>query len=297
MSYETKVSTPLQSCTQPTVESISTAPAALLYLGRAVMLIHDIGAKIVQIFNEVIGQLYRYLEALYESLQNAFYDASFNLRDMLQKGKEHKPSLESLSKASEVLKQYRQQDIAKDGNCLFKAVSYSLYGTEERHAQLRKECCEKIAIEEFAADYLLSTPHSDEGLKDYYEGWCVRTAEEQNPALKDMRRDMGIRAAIVEQGKESIRAALTAKLTKEPSAVDIYKAFMSQDKSHGGEIELTVLVEMLQRPILVFKGRDAHLVPTAEASTFGREYKGKSPIILYNMPGHYDAYVPAPLLH
>ncbi|MBS0655623.1 MAG: hypothetical protein JSR46_07595 [Verrucomicrobia bacterium] len=208
----------------------------------------------------------------------------------LEKVQEELPPLEQLQKGSVILEHFTHKDIAKDGNCLFAAIAYSLDGTEDTHAAVRKRCCDMLQIEEFGAEHLLNTPHSEEGLKDYYEGWCVRKAEDEL-GLKEMPRDMEVRAVLVEQGKEIILSELSTKLQREPTPVDIYREFMSQDKSHGGEVELETIAKDIQRPIIVFRGQGERITAQSQASVFGAEYEGKTPIVLYNMPGHYDAYI------
>ena len=96
----------------------------------------------------------------------------------------------------------------------------------------------------------------------------------------------------MKRGKEVIEKDLERKLGKLPTDMDLYREFMRQDKSHGGDAEIAVFAKLLQRPILVFRGPKAEIEAHLIAFVYGKEYEGKEPIVIHNMPGHYNAYVP-----
>lgn len=199
---------------------------------------------------------------------------------------ERLPKLDQLQQGGEVLKHFKWHEIAKDGNCLFGSISYILNKSESLQNELRQRCCDHLMFDEAFATFLLGAPTSQEGVKDYFEGWCVREGEASNPELKAKPRSEAMR-----RGKEVIEKDLERKLGRLPTDMDLYREFMRQDKSHGGDAEIAVLTKLLQRPILVFRGPkeeiEAHLI----ASVYGKEHESKEPIIIHNMPGHYNAYV------
>lgn len=208
------------------------------------------------------------------------------------------PPLNALAKGNAVLEHFNLQKTSKDGNCLFGSISYSLYGTENKQDELRQRACDVIQIDEEFATYLLNTPHSEEGVKDYFDSWCLRTAEDLDKSSENIiqkatpAKRAEVREQVIKKGKELILKLLEEKLGHKPNDLDLYREFMRQDKSHGGTLELTALAKIIKRPILVFRGPKEELQPSEQASIFGKEYEGNIPIVLHNMPGHYDAYIP-----
>jgi hypothetical protein len=200
------------------------------------------------------------------------------------------PELEQLLIGLHMLKHFEHISIQNDGNCLFGAISQGVYGSETNRDQLRQLCCDELIIDDCFAEIFLETSVSEQGIKDYFEGWCLRTAEAADE--KWIGKD---RSSVVAEGRQIINDRLKNQLNRDPTSGDFYREFMRQDTSHGGETEIITLSKALKRPILVFKTTKAgqkYVDANQKASLFGEEFKGATPLVIHNIPGHFNAYVP-----
>lgn len=92
------------------------------------------------------------------------------------------------------------RDVADDGNCFFRAVSDQLYGSEERHTELRHRACEYLIRHKHRYQYFVNDEQSfDEYVADMRNDgvWA------DNLELQAISMDCGVNIRVHQSGKPS----------------------------------------------------------------------------------------------
>ena len=119
-------------------------------------------------------------------------------------------------------------EIGEDGNCLFRAMSHQLYGTQEYHQLIRKRCCDYIELEKnYYKEYIANK-----------EGSATLTAY-----IRKMRKD-GVWGGNIEL------MALTELYRK---TIEVYHSGPQPDHVFGDEYNLDEKEEPIR---LHFRGRN-----------------------------------------
>ena len=63
--------------------------------------------------------------------------------------------------------QFKLFEIGEDGNCLFRAISHQLYGTQEYHMIIRKRCCDYLQLERNYFEAFVGNKEGNFTLSDY----------------------------------------------------------------------------------------------------------------------------------
>jgi hypothetical protein len=156
-------------------------------------------------------------------------------------------------------------EVQYDGNCLFRAVSYLLYETEDRHDELRKQCVEHM-----------------EKYRSRFELFYTGNLDEH---LKDMKR-VGIYA-----GELEIKAL--------EEVLDRVFSVYSIDSLQGGMMPVPINVNLDEcnllggvAPVkLSYHGKNRYNVVIDEKQTFPLEQR-KSTMLLYERVKTFEAMFP-----